>query len=470
MTDPLRRSAALILLLLSAPLRAADFGSSKPVVPGISPVVPTLSAGQVPGTLPTAEITVVPGIGQTAVSAVPRLPEVSVPVTFTLTNQPENVPPAEITVIGGQGQAPTAISQIQDAAQALRRDGGEARLGSIIDGSKSAGGGSYETASVPAGADAQAEFSKAYPNHPGVPVLKDLGVPFEAFATQTMMHNVFHQTRDGERLIEEALGNFPSRRQMIDLANRIVDLAERDDEAGRRFASALGREQARQDFPNAMANRFHDGLPANPLPGGEYWDLAAGPNAMGHMAGQRDPKTTYVFFDRSAFVVSYLETGRQMLANAGVKMDNVKIVQVDLRKLGAPKTAPSVIRWKNVHTYVSGYEKRMEEIAGWLAPGGRLILENDPGVGQRITNLKLLGPIVNRMIAEGWAFDFQPLGRGDLETMTLTKPAAPLSAQARRDAHRASLRRWDAYARAVDEANQMDMMGGGLIWRLFGGR
>lgn len=461
MTDPLRRTAALILLLLSAPLRAADFGSSKPVVPGVSPVVPSLSASQTPGALPT-QLTVVPALtpAQAGVPQVPQLPQAQAPVTWTLTGEQASITPSQ----------PAAISEIQRISAAAQKDGGEAQVSSIIDGSKSAGGGSYQTVSVPASADAEAEFSKAYPNHPGLRVLNELNIPFEVFGVQTMMHNVFHQTRDGERLIEEALGNFPSRRQMVDLANRIVDLAERDDEAGRRFAAALGREQARQDFPNTMANRFHDGLPANPLKGGEYWDLAAGPNALGHMAGKRDPKTTYVFFDRSAFVISYLETGRQMLARAGAPMDNVKIVQVDLRELGKPKTAPSVIRWKNVHTYVDGYEQRMEEIAGWLAPGGRLILENDPGAGQRLTNLKLLGPIINRMIAEGWAFDFEPLGRGDLETMTLTKPAAPPTAQGRRDAHRDSLRRWSAYATAAAEANRMEMMGSSAIWRLFLGR
>jgi hypothetical protein len=468
-------------LLLAAPaLQAAEFGKSLPAgaslgtagAPQISPAagapsalpssfaIPSLTT---PGaTLPSAALpSAAPGARLPGAFA-PQLPLAAIPDAARAMPQASAASPDD-------KKAPSARAQIEQAAASSGQDGGEGRVSSLIDGSRPAGSSAAEVAAP--SVDVEREFHAAYPNDPGARYLAARGIPLSRFAADMVMGSVFMSTRDGEHPIDQLLP--PGRgREYDDLAaltHKILDLAQRDDVAGRRFAAALGRDKAQADMPAALMGAGREKLPGNPLPSGQYWDLAAGPNALGHMVSSLSPNTKYVFLDRSTFVTSYLEAGRRIAAAKGRDMSAVEILNADLRGIQKPAAPISVLRWKNVHTYIQGFEKRMEEMAGWIAPGGRLVIQNDAGAGQRIGILTKLAPVIQDLIAKGYAFDYEPLGRGDLETLTLSKPAAGAAADA--NAVRArSLKRWAAYADEVHAVNQAERGGGDWLRRMLGGR
>jgi hypothetical protein len=186
-------------------------------------------------------------------------------------------------------------------------------------------------------------------------------------------------------------------------------------------------------------------LPPSPIPGGEYWDMAAGMNAQGFIHRELDPGVNYSFFDYSPFVVSYLRTSAEL---AGAK--NASAIEADLLKLTRPAKPLAVLRTKNAAHYVPGFDKKLETMTDWIAPGGQLIIQNDPNPGQRSVIIEKHGPLVRRLIAEGWAFEYGFSGSpGDwggyaLDTITVTRPeraAAKTAAQAASE--------WASYERAV---------------------
>lgn len=447
-----------ILLLTASPAFSGSVGKSAPGAPAIPTVAASLGApvlGRQPLVLPAVTL---PGAVQGAPLSVPALPTAIVPTSIAPSAIQGAQTPLEAAQAPREDRGPSAIDQVSRAADASSKDGGEGRVSSIIDGSAAQADATAPLV-VDASVGVEAAFQAAVPNHPGVQMLRMLGIPLKDFATETVMANVFMQVRDGQRNLEQMMGPLPGRPMMIDLAHKILDLVEREDAAGRRFAAALGRDMAARDVPETKASL--DGgatLPPNPLEGGEYWDLAAGPNGIGHMLSPLDPKTQYVFFDRSAFVTSYLESARALAGGLG----NVRVVKTDLRKLQKPSAPLSVIRWKNVHGYVEGFEKRLAELGGWLQPGGRFVIQTDPSAGQRVHFVEHMGPQILKLIEQGWTFDFEPLGHGGLETMTLTKPRGP---PAGKDGVRASIARWRAYERAAEKANRAEMFGGFFFGR-----
>jgi hypothetical protein len=106
---------------------------------------------------------------------------------------------------------------------------------------------------------------------------------------------------------------------------------------------------------------------------------------------------------------------------------NISIVKADVRALARPPTPLSVLRSKNVHTYVPGFEKRLEVMADWIAEGGQLIIDMDPSQGQREHVIEKLGPMIERLLAKGWSLRFSGFAqrRGAMETLELTRPSAP---------------------------------------------
>jgi SAM-dependent methyltransferase len=232
----------------------------------------------------------------------------------------------------------------------------------------------------------------------------------------------------------------------------------REDASSRRFMELLGRWQAFQDHGQekliamkiAMMKRLGQpgparNLPPSPIPGGEYWDMAAGMNAQGFIHRELEPGTNYSFFDYSPFVVSYLRTAAAL---AGAK--NAVVVEADLNRLTRPAQPIAVLRTKNAVHYVPGFDKKLEEMADWIAPGGQLIIQNDPNPGQRSIIIEKHGPLVRSLIAEGWEFEYgfsgSPGNWGGyaLDTMTLTRPKLV----ARKTAEQAA-GEWSSYERAV---------------------
>lgn len=232
---------------------------------------------------------------------------------------------------------------------------------------------------------------------------------------------------------------------------------KREDAAAHRFMELLGRWTAFQDHAQErmiamkiammkrMGNTVPRNLPPSPIPGGEYWDMAAGMNAQGFIHRELEPGVNYSFFDYSPFVVSYLRASAEL---AGAK--NAAVVEADLLKLQRPAKPLAVLRTKNAVHYVPGFDKKLETMTDWIAPGGQLIIQNDPNPGQRSVIIEKHGPLVRRLIAEGWEFEYGFSGSpGDwggyaLDTITLTRPTLAFEKTAAEAA-----KEWASYERAV---------------------
>ena len=199
----------------------------------------------------------------------------------------------------------------------------------------------------------------------------------------------------------------------------------------RRWVENLAKYKARLDYKDFSGSpmKMQDiAFLANPLEGGQYWDLAAGPHAASLMRNGLSPNTKYVLFDISPFVVAYLKETRRLMIEAGVPhAENIEIVEQDLTKLTAPKEQISVIRGKNVYAYVPGFEKRFEELASWLAEGGQLVIPMDRSTGARMNLIDTLGDFIDQKIAQGWGFEYSFAGEADahdkgFDHVVLTKP------------------------------------------------
>ncbi|MDO8757088.1 MAG: hypothetical protein Q7J64_03665 [Elusimicrobiota bacterium] len=224
----------------------------------------------------------------------------------------------------------------------------------------------------------------------------------------------------------------------------------------------LGRWHAFKDYGEermvamkiAMMKRMGHGessrnMPPSPIPGGEYWDMAAGMNAQGFIHRELEPGTNYSFFDYSPFVVSYLKTAAE-LAGAG----NAAVVEGDINKLERPAKPLAVLRTKNAVYYVPGFDKKLETMTDWIAPGGQLVIQNDPGAGQRSMIIEKHGPVIRRLLAEGWELEYGFSGRPGkysnytLDTLVLTRPKL-----AREKAPAEAEGAWKAYSGAVAKVN-----------------
>ncbi len=193
------------------------------------------------------------------------------------------------------------------------------------------------------------------------------------------------------------------------------------DADARDFVTVLARRQAEE---NKHARQTHQSLPANPLPGGEYWDLAS-VNAADLMRQDLDPATRYRFFDISFFVVECLkETVRHL------GLTNVSIERQDIRHLAPPTGPLAVIRAKNTVSYVPDFEKKLEEMASWLQVGGQLILQSETDPDHRAIIVDWHAPLAEKLIRDGWRFEYQLVEDDSrlkrfpipLDTLKFTKP------------------------------------------------
>lgn len=356
---------------------------------------------------------------------------------------------------GAQAQAAAATGLDEE-----RRD---AALDAAFDHSRP------DRADVPG--DAEAVFAAAHPASGSIETFKRAWggrSTFAQFANGMIVDDLFSHTpgrrQTGETIVP--LG-FPDRERQVGVIDEILSFADRadTDPLARRFVALLAQEAARENYARARRPGFIEELPPNPLPGGEYWDFASGPNGARLMMGPRDSATTYRFFDRSLYVVEYLTEMKRLMLADGKPAANVEIAQADVRRMARPPTPVSVIRSKNVHTYVDGFVPELERMTDWIAPGGDLVLQNDPG-GQRQATVRQLGPMIERLLAKGWRLRFGGFShaRGHLETLTLSRPRG---GRAKPDA--ASRKVWKDYVDQVTSMRGgMDM--GALLELLLNGR
>ena len=93
-------------------------------------------------------------------------------------------------------------------------------------------------------------------------------------------------------------------------------------------------------------------------------------------------------------------------------------------------------------------------MSDWIAPGGQLVIQNDPHAGQRQVIIDKHGFLIRRLISEGWDFRFGFAGRDGhfsnyaLDTMILTRPMLPSKIEANEMA-----RMWSDYQESVQRVD-----------------
>jgi hypothetical protein len=309
-------------------------------------------------------------------------------------------------------------------------------------------------------------FAAAMPNSPAVAVFNRMG-GFEEKAYEISRHYTFvkDDLLAGVESMPEARGLHG--RAFVQSVKDLVAVADaRQDPASRRFMEALGRAAAHEFFvrQRAVAEMTARGLvspgegvegrdlPRNSLDSGEYWDMAAGMNAAHFIMKELEPGTHYSFFDLSPLVVSYLRTVAELQGA------DVSVVEGDIQTLTRPARPLAVLRSKNAVAYVPNFEKKLEEMADWIAPGGRLVLQNDPTSGQRDQIIKKHGPLALRLLQQGWdlsiEFADQPGAEHALDTLIFTRPKAAAKPRTAAAAEAA----WGRYILAARRAGQLEML------------
>jgi hypothetical protein len=217
-----------------------------------------------------------------------------------------------------------------------------------------------------------------------------------------------------------------------------IGVLERDQEpANRRFLEALGRRTAHERHAteqNKPSQPSKPALPENPLGSGDFWDMASGMHAGKFMLRELQPGTRYHFFDNSPYVASYL---RETLALSGA---DAEVHEQDVMKLERPARPIAVLRAKNAVAYVDGFEDKIEEMADWIAPGGALVLQNDPDPQQHLSLVHSHGELARRLLREGWELKYEfassPDSKLRLDTVTLTRPAGKAEPRTPQEADR----------------------------------
>jgi hypothetical protein len=199
--------------------------------------------------------------------------------------------------------------------------------------------------------------------------------------------------------------------------------------ASRDFQSVLGRWLARAEAADPLrimeammgvVSRGH--LPENPLGRGAYWDIASGMNAAGMIRGELDGRSDYAFIDANPFVASYLRETADLARARGAR-----VLEGDVNALTRPAEPLAVLRVKNAAAYVPGFAAKLEAMADWIAPGGRLAIQNDPNPGQRHLIREKHGPLIRRLLEEGWTLSYSfarsPSSSFVLDTILLDRPS-----------------------------------------------
>jgi SAM-dependent methyltransferase len=308
-------------------------------------------------------------------------------------------------------------------------------------------------------------FAAAKPKSPAIATFGRLG-SFSEVASQLVMQYTFVNDHLMPSVVASPAARGPQGAAFVQSVKDLISVADaRQDPAARRFLEALGRLAARQFYAQnrmtmemmrrGVARPEPRHMPRNALGDGDYWDMAAGMNAANFILTELEPGTRYSFFDLSPFVVSYLQSVAQL---AGKDKD-VVVMEGSILELERPAQPLSVLRNKNAVAYVAGFEKKFAEMADWVAPGGRLVIQNDPMAGQRQLILQKHSELALRLLQQGWdmsiEFESQRGAQHALDTLIFTRPkgaaTARTAAQARQE--------WQRYVDAVQKVNQEEHFG-----------
>lgn len=432
------------LTLSPASLSAASLTPSLVAAPQALALIPA-------AVLPAASMPAKPGAAPALVNGLPApvkdaaLPRGGVPAALTVLKPAEARPEKP-----GSDEAAAAQTALFDGAKTLKA--------ATVDRDPIAG--SEGAGRAPLRAPTDGEIAAAWKDaRPKSKAIDAFGKDFTAAAAEAVQKYTFM----GEYFLQQF---DPKGRGMLDfkgraIASSIADFVsahdDRENPASVKFMRLLGAWMAHHDSATelaqapmlAMMKKIGRGpaphLTPSPIEGGEYWDMAAGMNALGFIHRELDPKTSYSFFDYSPFVVSYLKTAA---AIKGVK--NLVVVEGDIGALQKPAKPIAVLRTKNAVHYVPGFAKKLEEMADWIAPGGQLVIQNDPNPGQRSLIVDGHGALIRRLLSEGWGIEYGfsgydgVYGKYALDTLVLTRPKAP-SPRSAADAAES----WSRYRAAV---------------------
>jgi|GEM_PF-2244408 len=462
----------------AAPLSAAGVAASALAGPGA--LAPTLSATALPVfSAPLAVPTAASPSAAAVPAALASLPaaaafspaaaEVAAPAFAAIAKV--GAPSAERRAAPASAAAATAAAQPLDAGALFD---GSARpsapifnpfeRGRASDAASSAAAGTA-TPAFPSERELGSLFAAARPNSSAVATFRRMG-PFSEVASEIIREYTFLHAHllEGVRSSPQARG--AQGREFIKAVEDLVAVADaRQDPASRSFLEALGRFAAQRHLAKErLAARMRSlgmmrrpgveprHLPRNDLGSGDYWDMASGMNAASFISDELEPGTHYSFFDLSPFVVSYLDT------IAKLKGADATVLEEDITRLTPPARPLAVLRTKNAVNYVPGFEKKLEEMADWIGPGGRLVIQNDPVGGQRQTIIEKHGPLALRLLAQGWElsveFESAPDAKHALDTLIFTRPKD--AARTRTAAQAQKI--WDGYVLAAHQAGLADML------------
>ena len=424
---------------------------------------PEAGLGAAAAPAPTMSASALP-LAPATLSAAGLSPALAAPAPLLAVSGPAiMVQPTAAKPVAFVAAAPQALAAIKPAAAPDKPGSEQARAAgtALFDGaaglaSPAAGDGAFVPESAPEARrtsglspPTDAEIKSAYRRaQPKSNAVNFLGSNFVAEAGGVIQRYTFIGEDFLEGFQARGRGQMDSRRREIFQA--VGDLVRthdaREHAPSRTFTEMLGRWFAFKDHPQMLRDRGTERfMPPSPIARGEYWDMAAGMNAAGYIYHELEPNMNYTFFDYSPFAVSYLKTAVEL---SGAK--NASIVEGDINKLTKPAKPLAMLRTKNAIHYVPGFDKKLEEMSDWIAPGGQLAIQNDPGPGQRILIVDKHGPLIRRLISEGWALEYGFSGaRGKFsdygfDTLILIRPTFAQKKTAQETA-----RIWSAYSEAV---------------------
>ncbi|MBF0595819.1 MAG: methyltransferase domain-containing protein [Candidatus Omnitrophica bacterium] len=274
--------------------------------------------------------------------------------------------------------------------------------------------------------------------------IQNTGVPFNKVVVDLLINYVF--MKNEMAACNETLNDHPAfysltykqKEELIEAFLQVLMFASSNTADGLKFIRSVAKVRALTDIDNFqhIDSSIMDNFPGSLSAGKLYLDLASGPNFAAFMPYFNE-KITYMAVDQSPFVVEYLNEIKKLLG-----LDNVEILQQDVRQLEKPQQPVGVIRVKNVWNYVPGFEKKLREMVTWLGEGGQLIIMTDPVNGQRDSAIEFMNDLAKQLIAEGWDFEFSfgDQNMAVMDKMVFTKKAVKTPAAVNNT--------WDQYIEA----------------------
>ena len=175
-------------------------------------------------------------------------------------------------------------------------------------------------------------------------------------------------------------------------------------------------------------------LPGSPLKSGEYWDVASGTPEL--VIGGLDEGVSYRFIDISPFMTRTVNAFIAKLSAAGQDMSNVRMEEGDAMALKKPEAPLAAIRAKNVIAYVPEFAMKLAEMSDWIAPGGAIHIQNDPGIPWRRSIMQAYTPLAIDLLMGGWTMDTNYAVRHGTayDLLSFKKPAAEAAPVSRDEA------------------------------------